>query len=71
MRTGSLLFTAVAAAAVLAGCATPSGPRATAVLTPTTGNTAAGTVHFVQRGNVVLVSGEIRGHVEELSAKRF
>lgn len=56
-----IVLTIVAAAAVLAGCATPSGPRATATLTPTTGNTASGTVHFVQRGNVVLVSGEIRG----------
>ncbi|RYF43240.1 MAG: superoxide dismutase family protein [Comamonadaceae bacterium] len=62
MRTRlPLLSTALAFAAVLAGCATPSGPRATATLAPTAGNTASGTVQFVQRGNMVLVSGEIRG----------
>lgn len=37
------------------------GPNATATLAPTTGNTAAGTVRFAQRGDKVLVSGEIRG----------
>ena len=52
----------IAAAALLGACAsTPSGPRATAQLQPTTGNTASGSVSFVQKGNKVLVSGEIRG----------
>ncbi len=50
-------------AALAAGCAglPGGGPRASAVLLPTTGNTAAGTVHFVQSGGKVLVHGEVRG----------
>jgi len=49
-------------ATLLGACAsTPSGPRATAQLQPTTGNTASGSVSFLQKGNKVLVSGEIRG----------
>lgn len=52
----------IAAAALLGACASPpSGPRATAQLQPTTGNTTSGSVSFVQKGNKVLVSGEIRG----------
>ncbi|HQR98879.1 MULTISPECIES: superoxide dismutase family protein [unclassified Polaromonas] len=52
----------IAAAALLGACAsTPSGPRATAQLQPTTGNTTSGSVSFVQKGKKVLVSGEIRG----------
>lgn len=52
----------LAAALVLAACASNmSGPRAVAQLQSTTGNTASGTVSFVQRGDKVLVSGEIRG----------
>ncbi|MDI1274330.1 superoxide dismutase family protein [Polaromonas sp.] len=59
MKTALLL---VATAALLVACAsTPSGPRATAQLQPTIGNTASGSVSFVQSGNKVLVSGEIRG----------
>lgn len=59
MKTTLLLLTT---AALLGACAsTPSGPRATAQLQPTTGNTASGSVSFVQKGNKVLVSGEIRG----------
>jgi len=46
----------------LAGCAVwKDGPRATANLTPTTGNTTSGTVRFVQKDGKVLVNGEIRG----------
>jgi Cu-Zn family superoxide dismutase len=52
----------LAATLVLAACAsTPSGPRAVAQLQSTTGNTASGTVSFVQSAGKVLVSGEIRG----------
>lgn len=59
MKTALLLLTT---AALLGACAsTPSGPRATAQLQPTTGNSASGSVSFVQSGNKVLVSGEIRG----------
>lgn len=54
------LFSLVAAGAV-AGCATPAGPRAIASLMPTTGNSATGTVRFVQSGNKVMVNGEVRG----------
>lgn len=50
------------AVASLAGCATySSGPAATAELQPTRGNSAAGTVKFVQEGDVVKVSGTVRG----------
>ena len=51
------------AAITLAGCAanSPSGPSATAKLEPTRGNVTAGTVNFVQAGDVVKVSGTISG----------
>jgi Cu-Zn family superoxide dismutase len=56
------LLAPLSAALVLAACASPmSGPRAVAQLQSTTGNTASGTVSFVQNGGKVLVSGEIRG----------
>lgn len=45
----------------LSGCATPQGPAATASLRPTTGNNTSGTVRFVQSGDQVIVSGEVRG----------
>ena len=57
--TASLI--ALAAAAALAGCATATGPRATATLSPTTGNTTSGTIRFVQDGGKVLVNGDISG----------
>jgi Cu-Zn family superoxide dismutase len=49
------------AATLLAACTTPGGPAATAQLQPTRGNAASGEVRFVQRGDKVLVSGEVRG----------
>lgn len=50
------------AVVALAGCVSHlSGNRATAKLEPTRGNTATGTVTFVQTGDGVQVSGEIRG----------
>ena len=49
------------AVAALAGCATPQGPKATATLAPTTGNSTSGTVRFEQAGKNVLVAGEVRG----------
>ena len=55
---------ALSAIAVLAmaGCAAySSGPSATAKLEPTRGNTASGTVSFVQSGDAVKVSGSISG----------
>lgn len=46
----------------LSACAAfQSGPSATATLQPTRGNAATGNVHFVQTGDVVVVSGEVRG----------
>ena len=45
----------------LAGCASVSGPAATASLQPTTGSAASGTVKFAQSGGQVTVSGEVRG----------
>lgn len=52
---------ALAAAVLATACATANGPRATATLAPTTGNTASGTVRFVQAGNKVMVTGEVSG----------
>ena len=55
-------FVSAAVVASLAGCAGySSGPSATAKLEPTRGNTAAGTLTFVQWGEVVKVSGSISG----------
>ncbi len=66
------LFACLAAVAViasLAGCGGPhhtmqmqgSGPSAVAVLEPTRGNQAAGTVTFEQRGTEVLVVAHVTG----------
>ncbi|TMH12259.1 MAG: superoxide dismutase family protein [Betaproteobacteria bacterium] len=66
-------LTAVAAAVILSACssgpsgsmmtaaAASSGPTATAVLEPTKGNTAAGTVTFQQRGDRVMVTTKVTG----------
>lgn len=56
------VFLSAAVAAALAGCAAySSGPSATAKLESTRGNTATGTVTFVQSGDVVKVSGSVTG----------
>ncbi|MBI5276656.1 MAG: superoxide dismutase family protein [Burkholderiales bacterium] len=52
---------AAAAAALLAGCATPQGPTAVADLQATRGNATTGTVRFTQAGGKVQVTGEVRG----------
>ncbi len=57
----SLFPLALLAPLVLAGCATPIGPTAGAQLQPTRGSTTSGEVRFAQRGDKVLVSGEVRG----------
>ena len=51
------------AAVALTACTTtpPLGPTASADLLPTTGNTASGTVQFAQLGNLVRVSGTVKG----------
>jgi Cu-Zn family superoxide dismutase len=48
---------------LVAGCAsmTSSGPAAVAVLEATKGNTAGGTVEFVQKGDKVAVSARLSG----------
>ncbi|WBY01359.1 superoxide dismutase family protein [Ramlibacter tataouinensis] len=53
---------AAAAALALAACSTMApGPPAVANLAPTTGNTASGQVRFARAGDLVRVSGEVRG----------
>jgi len=53
----------IAAVALAAGCTsmTPSGPKATAKLEPTKGNTANGTVNFTQKGDKVVVDAKVAG----------
>ena len=59
MKTQLILL---ASAAFLGACAsTPPGPRASAQLQSTIGNPTSGSVSFVQSGNKVLISGEVRG----------
>ena len=60
MRQSSLLL-AVIAALALTACAARRGPNATATLSPTTGSSTVGAVQFRQRGDRLLVSGEVRG----------
>ena len=48
-------------ALLLSGCAVTNGPSATAQLQPTKGNTTSGTVNFVQSGDKVMVSLEVKG----------
>ena len=56
-------FGSIACAALVAGCAsmTPSGPAAVAVLEPTKGSTAGGSVNFVQKGGKVVVTARVSG----------
>ncbi len=58
------ILSTLAAGALLAGCATfgeATGPKAVANLASTKGNSASGTVTFVQQGGKVRVSGTITG----------
>jgi len=57
------LIAVAAAGVVLAGCAgmPVSGPSATASLEATKGNTTAGTVNFVQKGDKVAVTAKVSG----------
>ena len=54
---------ALSGLALLAGCAAPgpAGPSARAELLSRSGSSVTGAVDFVQRGNVLVVTGEIRG----------
>jgi len=58
------VLTSLAAAALLAACGImgkSAGPKAVAVLEPTKGNSASGTVTFQQKGSKVLVIADIKG----------
>ena len=60
----AIVLPAALAAALLSGCSGMmghSGPSAQAQLAATTGNSARGTVRFMQHGNSVRVSGELTG----------
>lgn len=58
----SRLLLMLAASALLGACAAaPDGPRATADLQPTLGNSTRGSASFAQSGDKVLVIGEVRG----------
>jgi len=60
--TAASALAAGLAALLLAGCAAPSAsPRAVAELQPTRGSTVSGQVEFVQQGDVMHISGTIRG----------
>lgn len=64
MQKKFLNTAAVAAILALTGCATSgggSGPAAEAMLKPTAGNSASGTVSFREEGGKVRVSGSIAG----------
>lgn len=59
-----VVFTSIATAAILSACAGYSaGPAATGQLSPTKGNAVTGWVKFAQRGDTVVVSGEVQGLV--------
>lgn len=56
------ILTPVTLTLLMTACASlPSGPSASAQLTATKGNAVSGVVNFVQKGDKVLVSGEVRG----------
>lgn len=56
------VLTLVSVVVLVSACAGyPSGPSATAVLKPTTGNAVSGTVTFTRVGDGVRVAGEITG----------
>ena len=61
-RTGVAVL-AIAGIAALAGCAAPgpAGSSARAELLSRSGSSVTGAVDFVQRGDVLVVTGEIRG----------
>jgi superoxide dismutase, Cu-Zn family len=61
LRRAAGLFVLTALVLAITGCAAPQGPAATATLRPTAGNNASGTVRFMQSGDQVIVSGEVRG----------
>ena len=59
--TIAIRFASLAIALSITGCATPTGPSASAKLQATRGNATTGEVRFTQSGDKVLVTGEISG----------
>ena len=56
------LIAPFAAAILFTACATSApGPTASASLMPTKGNTTSGEIKFTQKGDKVIVTGEVRG----------
>ncbi|WP_295953275.1 superoxide dismutase family protein [Rhodoferax sp.] len=56
------VLTPLVLSTLLTACATPpTGPMATAPLAATTGNTATGSIQFIQLPGKVLVRGEVHG----------
>ncbi len=56
------LFAPLSVILLLGACAAyPSGSSATAQLAATTGNTVSGVIQFTQKGDKVLVTGEVTG----------
>ncbi|MDD2545567.1 MAG: superoxide dismutase family protein [Burkholderiaceae bacterium] len=56
-----LILSALASASIVGCAAYATGPSATAQLQATRGNNTTGTVRFVQDGEKVRISGEVRG----------
>ncbi len=62
LKLGALaVITSLSGCGMMGGSMHTSGPRATAVLEPTKGHSAAGTVTFEQHGPHVMVTGRITG----------
>jgi superoxide dismutase, Cu-Zn family len=55
------ILSLITASILATGCAVMDGPSATAQLQPTKGSSTSGTVNFVQSGDKVMVSLEIKG----------
>lgn len=56
------LITPLSAVALISACASyPAGPSAVAQLNPTKGNVTSGQISFTKQGDMVLVSGEVKG----------
>lgn len=56
-------FATLVGALILSACANaaPEGPRATALMKATAGNTVGGTVSFVQKGDLLVMDADISG----------
>ena len=61
LASSSLTATALVSTLLLTACAGMDAPSATAQLQPTKGSTTSGTVNFVQSGDKVMISLDIKG----------